>query len=157
MIKNKAVVNEDASGNVLQLQAEIRRLRERLEHYRSSSSSSITPSPVSTPMTPSCPFPHPSSLSSSLSMRSDDDKTIAELKEMLSASLLAREKTESENTVSDYLLRYPLIFNIIFYETWLLNAACMLTHIYVYVYIYIFFFFYILDASGATWQFREAL
>ena len=96
MIKNKAVVNEDASGNVLQLQAEIRRLRERLERYRSSTS--ITPSPVSTPMTltPSCPFPHSSS---SFSMRSDDDKTIAELKEMLSASLLTREKTESENTV----------------------------------------------------------
>ena len=92
MIKNKAVVNEDASGNVLQLQAEIRRLRERLERYRSSTS--ITPS---TPITP-CPFP--SSPSSSLSARSDDEKTIAELNEMLSASLLAREKTESENTVS---------------------------------------------------------
>ena len=105
MIKNKAVVNEDASGNVLQLQAEIRRLRERLEHYRSSTSSSVTPSPASTPMTPSCPFPH--SLSS-YSMRSDDDKTIAELKEMLSSSLLAREKTESENSVS-LLFSHPLI------------------------------------------------
>ena len=105
MIKNKAVVNEDASGNVLQLQAEIRRLRERLEHYRSSTSSSVTPSPVSTPMTPSCPFPH--SLSS-YSMRSDDDKTIAELKEMLSSSLLAREKTESENAVS-LLFSHPLV------------------------------------------------
>lgn len=105
MIKNKAVVNEDASGNVLQLQAEIRRLRERLEHYRSSTS--VTPSPVSTPMTPSCSFPHPSS-TASFSMRSDDDKTIAELKEMLSASLLAREKTESDNTVSACLPFYHL-------------------------------------------------
>ena len=97
MIKNKAVVNEDASGNVLQLQAEIRRLRERLEQYRSSTS--VTPSPVSTPMTP-CPFPHSSSSSVSLLTRSDDEKTIAELNEMLAASMLTREKTESENTVS---------------------------------------------------------
>ena len=96
MIKNKAVVNEDASGNVLQLQAEIRRLRERLEQYRSSTS--VTPSPVSTPLTP-CPFPSSSS-SSSMLVRSDDEKTIAELNEMLSASLLAREKTESENSVN---------------------------------------------------------
>ena len=34
MIKNKAVVNEDASGNVLQLQAEIKRLRHLLEKYK---------------------------------------------------------------------------------------------------------------------------
>ena len=34
MIKNKAVVNEDATGNVLQLQAEIRRLKEQLEKFR---------------------------------------------------------------------------------------------------------------------------
>ena len=34
MIRNKAVVNEDASGNVLQLQAEIKRLRTFLEKYK---------------------------------------------------------------------------------------------------------------------------
>ncbi len=34
MIKNKAVVNEDTTGNVLQLQAEIRRLKEQLEKFR---------------------------------------------------------------------------------------------------------------------------
>ena len=111
MIKNKAVVNEDASGNVLQLQAEIRKLRERLEQYRSSTS--ITPSPVSTPMTPSCPFPYSSS---SFSLRSDDDKTIAELKEMLSTSLLAREKTETENTVSPYFL-LSFTSSIVYYIT----------------------------------------
>ena len=35
MIRNKAVVNEDASGNVLQLQAEIKRLRNLVERSKS--------------------------------------------------------------------------------------------------------------------------
>lgn len=39
MIQNKAVVNEDATGNVLQLQTEIRRLREQLERFRGNSCS----------------------------------------------------------------------------------------------------------------------
>jgi len=34
MIKNKAVVNEDATGSITALQAEIRRLREELEKAR---------------------------------------------------------------------------------------------------------------------------
>lgn len=34
MIRNKAVVNEDASGNVLQLQAEIKRLKHAIEKYK---------------------------------------------------------------------------------------------------------------------------
>jgi len=34
MIRNKAVINEDASGNVLQLQAEIKRLRNMLDHFK---------------------------------------------------------------------------------------------------------------------------
>ena len=35
MIRNKAVVNEDTSGNVLQLQAEIKRLRLLIGRYKS--------------------------------------------------------------------------------------------------------------------------
>jgi len=34
MIKNKAVVNEDATGSITALQAEIRRLRDELEKAR---------------------------------------------------------------------------------------------------------------------------
>ncbi len=34
MIQNKAVINEDASGNVLQLQAEIKRLRSVIQHFK---------------------------------------------------------------------------------------------------------------------------
>ncbi len=37
MIKNKAVVNEDTSGNVLQLQAEIRRLKLQLDKFKGTS------------------------------------------------------------------------------------------------------------------------
>ncbi len=41
MIKNKAVVNEDTTGNVLQLQTEIRRLKEQLEKFRGEQSMNI--------------------------------------------------------------------------------------------------------------------
>ena len=37
MIRNKAVVNEDTSGNVLQLQAEIKRLRHLIQRYKNDS------------------------------------------------------------------------------------------------------------------------
>ena len=35
MIRNKAIVNEDATGNVLQLQGEIKRLRGLIQRYKS--------------------------------------------------------------------------------------------------------------------------
>ncbi len=34
MIRNKAVVNEDTTGNVMQLQSEIRRLKHQLERFK---------------------------------------------------------------------------------------------------------------------------
>ena len=43
MIKNKAVVNEDTTGNVIQLQAEIRRLKAQLEKFRGAGIVAISP------------------------------------------------------------------------------------------------------------------
>ena len=43
MIKNKAVVNEDTTGNVIQLQAEIRRLKAQLEKFRGAGIVDISP------------------------------------------------------------------------------------------------------------------
>jgi len=90
MIRNKAVVNEDTSGNVLQLQAEIKRLREALEKYKAGL--------VSRPSSPRLGM---SLLSSpaGFAVRSDDEKTIQELRDMLSTSMAIREKTEGEKMV----------------------------------------------------------
>jgi kinesin family protein 15 len=101
MIKNKAVVNEDTTGNVHQLQMEIRRLKQLVDRLRSGMATSI---PL--PPTPEegCgallggPSYSPSSDplgNSGGSMMSDDAKTIRELREMLVHSMAAREKVEA--------------------------------------------------------------
>ncbi|KAL5466847.1 hypothetical protein EMCRGX_G030998 [Ephydatia muelleri] len=82
MIQNKAVVNEETGGTILQLQAEVRRLKEALEKYRVGG----------TPQTAGSP---PEATASYMSS-SDDQKTIHNLKEMLAASMAVRERTEAE-------------------------------------------------------------
>ena len=55
MIKNKAVVNEDTSGSVPQLQAELRRLKELLERYKCEPTTTAAATSVSTKLFPLLP------------------------------------------------------------------------------------------------------
>ncbi|XP_065913181.1 kinesin-like protein KIF15-B isoform X2 [Dysidea avara] len=78
MIKNKAVVNEDTTGNVMQLQAEIKKLKAALENAKAGIPPEVPESP------------HLGSFTS------DDNKSIRELKEILSNNMAARSKAESD-------------------------------------------------------------
>jgi kinesin family protein 15 len=89
MIKNKAVINEDTTGNVLQLQAEIRKLRDLLEKTRAgipvqpSQGRPSSASPVRTVAAPTA----------------DNSRELDELKNMLQSSMEARDRAETEKTV----------------------------------------------------------
>ena len=113
-------MNEDTSGNVLQLQAEIKKLRDALERYKGITlvamllrlatlstvgycllfSAGMAPPPHSPSRGDVALFGSPGGFVG----HSDDEKTIQELREMLENSMNSRDRAEAEKTVSTLIV-----------------------------------------------------